>query len=45
LTWERFLQRSKWRGELISYGVSPEDTRSQTDAASANYSNGRAGRA
>lgn len=45
LTWERFLQRSKWRGELISYGVSPEDTRSQTDAASANYSNGRAARA
>ncbi|HET8597559.1 MAG TPA: NmrA/HSCARG family protein [Castellaniella sp.] len=35
LTWERFLQRSKWRGELNSYGVPPEGRPSEAGAAQA----------
>ncbi|WP_431273986.1 NmrA/HSCARG family protein [Variovorax ureilyticus] len=27
LTWEQFLQRSEWRGELTSYGAPPEAAR------------------
>jgi uncharacterized protein YbjT (DUF2867 family) len=31
LTWEQFLERNKWRGELTSYGIPPETNKSKAD--------------
>lgn len=32
LTWEQFLQRSEWQGELLSYGAPPETTQAEFEA-------------
>lgn len=33
LTWQQFLQRNEWQGELTSYGALPETTRSESSTA------------
>jgi hypothetical protein len=33
LTWEQFLQRSKWQGDLMSFGATPQRKSSELEAA------------